>query len=135
MTDKGTENTNRYVKKILLGKGVEHIIAQCDVQFSNSMVESFFKKIKTRFLRRKGCNTFKDLAKKISRFTQIFNNDIPLEILGGRTPNEVFKSLVSAQEQKRCIYHEKLRHLSIRNANNIEARKKTANCDFCFNVP
>jgi putative transposase len=133
MTDKGTENTNRLVKKILIGKGVEHIIAQCDVQFSNSMIESFFKKLKSRFLRRKGYNTFKELARKIYRFTQVFNNDIPLEILGGRTPKEVFKSLITEQNQKELFDKEQLRHLSIRSTNNIQSQKLIAGCDFCFN--
>lgn len=45
-TDGGKENVNSSVAKILVGKGITHLVANSDVNFSNSIVEAVFRQMK-----------------------------------------------------------------------------------------
>ena len=49
-SDKGSENVNSWVQELDAAKTIKHILAQIDIQFSNSMIESFFHQLKNRHL-------------------------------------------------------------------------------------
>jgi transposase InsO family protein len=50
ISDGGGENIAKRVQLLLLEKGIRSLIAKRDIFFSNSMVESFFNRLKNRFL-------------------------------------------------------------------------------------
>jgi transposase InsO family protein len=48
--DSGVENLNKDVDKLLEGRTIERVIAQVDVTFSNSMIESWWRSLKHGWL-------------------------------------------------------------------------------------
>ena len=68
----------------------DHLIAQIDIQFSNSMVESFFNKLKNTHLYFKNLDSLERVTKEVDYFVYEHNNVTPLRVLQGATPYEVF---------------------------------------------
>ncbi len=93
MSDGGGENCNSSVRALLSGRGIQHQIVGCNIKYSNSMIEYFFRKLKTTFLRKKILKSEIELRNKIKAFVKLFNMKVPISALDGRTPNEVHKSL------------------------------------------
>jgi putative transposase len=102
MSDGGKENKNKKVTSLLLGKGVRQLIAFVDILFSNSMVESFFKKMKSAMLfhRMKSLNALKI---KITSFIKSYNNEYPHSELKGATPLEALHSHFNLDDFKRKL--------------------------------
>ncbi|NRA67518.1 MAG: transposase family protein [Pseudobacteriovorax sp.] len=50
MCDQGTENINFEVDSLLEEQDIKRIVAQIDIDFSNSMVEALFKRMKHNYL-------------------------------------------------------------------------------------
>ena len=48
--DSGVENLNKDVDKLLEGGTLERVIAQIDVTFSNSLIESWWRSLKHQWL-------------------------------------------------------------------------------------
>ena len=92
LTDGGSENVNTIVSNFInsLEIPTEHIIAQKDVVFSNSMVEALNKVIKHQFLFPKNINNSNQLSKILSQSVEIYNEQRPQMSLGGNTPIETF---------------------------------------------
>ena len=89
MSDNGSENINDDVKSVavILKK---HIIAQIDIQFSYSMVESFFNKLENLHLYFKNLDSVERMEKEVDFFVSEHNNVIPLQALHGATPYETY---------------------------------------------
>jgi putative transposase len=89
ITDDGMENKGA-VTELLKGSGllIKQIIAQVDIELSNSMVEACNKIVKYQFLYRKDIEDFNALEKYIETVRDNFNN-MPLLILHALTPQEV----------------------------------------------
>jgi len=85
MTDDGTENGG-IAKTTAIN--IQHIVAQKDVHFSNSMIEAANKQLKYRFLYHKTITSFDDLKIYMQSAVQDYNNR-PYHALGGQTPLEV----------------------------------------------
>jgi len=94
LTDGGGENIAKNVRRILTGKGIAALIAKKDVLFSNSMVESFFRILKTMFICKYRNYRFGKLYRLISRAIRLFN-DTPLGIFHGAKPNEIYEGSVN----------------------------------------
>ena len=87
MSDGGRENVNFEVGKLLLGRGISQLIAKADVQFSNSMIEAVFKKLKgvVNFSR---IRTQQGLKRAIGQFVRQYNFVFPHSRLQGAIPFE-----------------------------------------------
>ena len=124
MTDDGSENYGE-VRDFLTsarGPALQHIVAQKDVIFSNSMIEAANKNLKYRFLYHKNIPDFTSLCKYLPQAIEDFNNRphhvlsglTPLEALNGKTIDKNYNSkqmqLAKAQritenkQQKCCGY-------------------------------
>ena len=66
------------------------MIAQKDVVFSNSMIESVNKVIKHQFLHSKEITSCNQLVSVLSDSVSIYNSLRPQMSLGGNTPEETF---------------------------------------------
>jgi putative transposase len=90
ITDGGSENTcctfNNFLE--LNSENIQRLIAQKDIIFSNSMIESVNKKIKYQYLYRKDMANFQAAEKYIPIAADNFGNK-PHGPLFGYTPNEV----------------------------------------------
>ena len=91
--DGGSENTNSDVQGLVnLGKIVK-TICQIEVDFSNSMIESFFHHLKNKHLYFVNLSSFEVLEKEVRFYIEEANEKIPLQVLGGLTPNEAVRGV------------------------------------------
>jgi len=95
LTDGGSENVNAIVSNFINNPDVpiEHIIAQKDVAFSNSMVEALNKTMKHQFLFPKMIENRTQLDLALQASVPIYNTIRPQMSLGGNTPQETFNGL------------------------------------------
>jgi len=67
---------------------IQHLIAQKDIEFSNSMIEAANKQLKYRFLYHHHIADYEALVKYVEQSVNDYNNR-PHHVLHGLTPNEV----------------------------------------------
>jgi transposase InsO family protein len=90
LTDDGSENAGP-VKSLIestRSPAITHLIAQRDIEFSNSMVEAVNKQLKYRFLYHHPIADHAALVKYLQQAVQDYNNR-PHDVLNGLTPLEV----------------------------------------------
>jgi hypothetical protein len=90
MSDGGPENDNHKVLNFLNSKNIKRLIARADIHFSNSMVESLFRMLKSNFLNYKTLRSIDDVERKIDFFFTEHNDVIPRQVFQGATPREMF---------------------------------------------
>ncbi|NRA64490.1 MAG: transposase [Pseudobacteriovorax sp.] len=100
------------VDTLLENKQITRLVAQIDIQFSNSMVEALFRRMKHSHLYNHPLTSLDDLNKKLDSYIEESNHKIPLQALKGATPAELFFGHWSEDHQDRL----RLQHRqSIRN--------------------
>jgi putative transposase len=126
MTDDGSENYGEV--KGLVGNAsqpvLQHIIAQADVQFSNSMVEHAIKELKYHFLYHRQISNIEQLNRLLPVYIE---NDIgrPRAVLKGLTPAE---ALSCQQPESQCYAQESRKAAENRKIGN----RKVKCCGFSF---
>ncbi len=124
VADSGIENINDTVDAALEETGVARILAQVEVAWSNSMIEAIWRQIKHFRLFINRLDTFATVEKLTAFYVEQHNTVIPLHVLKGRTPDEVFKGeAVDLPERLR-----KAHRVAIRDR--IEANRRLS-CDSC----
>lgn len=126
MTDGGHENYGP-VQQFLSSTdspSLKHIVAQRDVEFSNSMIEAAHKNLKYHFLYHKIIPDFESLCNYVPQAIDDFNNR-PNAVLNGLTPLEV---------QNRILFNKNYHRLQMQTA---KAERMTRNkqqkcCEFSF---
>ena len=95
LTDGGSENINTTVSNFIDSPDIpiEHLIAQKDVVFSNSMIEAINKIIKHQFLHHREINNRNQLIYVMKETISVYNTIRPQMGLGGNTPEETFSGL------------------------------------------
>ena len=95
--DSGIENLNLLTEELEKNDLISRTVAQVDVIQSNSMIEAFFRKIKTDYLRKiKPSATVEELHEKVSLFVDDYNQLMPHRTLRGATPDEVYRGIEPA---------------------------------------
>ena len=92
LTDDGSENygeVKQWIKACDNPK-INHVIAQADIHFSNSMIEAANKQLKYRFLYHQKINDYSKLDEYVEKAVLDFNNR-PHAVLNGLTPIEVLQ--------------------------------------------
>jgi len=91
MSDGGGENVNEKVKRLLIGKGITHLLAKSEITFSNSIVEAVFRQMKRveEIRNPRSMNSFRIAVRD---YVEQHNNVIPHSSLKGATPFEVLTS-------------------------------------------
>jgi putative transposase len=92
LTDNGSENygeVKQWIKASDIPK-INHVIAQADIPFSNSMIEAANKQLKYRFLYHQKINDYSRLGEYVDKAILDFNHR-PHDILNGLTPIEVIQ--------------------------------------------
>lgn len=87
--DSGSENINADVDSMISAGQILRTIAQIDVEFSNSMIEALFLRLKHRYLFTFPLTNFEALEKGAEFFFTESNTVIPHSALGGATPEEI----------------------------------------------
>ncbi|MBS1919589.1 MAG: DDE-type integrase/transposase/recombinase [Bacteroidetes bacterium] len=126
MTDDGSENFG--VVQVFLTAAenptLQHIIAQRDVEFSNSMIEAANKNLKYRFLYHKNIADYNELCKYVQQAVDDYNNR-PHGVLNWLTPFEVLQGKVIDKDLLR-------REMQCAQAQRIIENKKEKCCLFSF---
>ncbi|NII26638.1 hypothetical protein HB364_16230 [Pseudoflavitalea sp. X16] len=126
ITDDGSENQGavHFLTSTHEPPFIEHLIAQQDIEFSNSMIEAANKQLKYRFLYHRSIPDFAALQKFIAQAIEDYNNR-PQAVLNGLTPLEVLNGKRYDKETYRQqIYAAK--------ANRMAHNKRTSCCSYSF---
>lgn len=89
LVDSGTENLNTHVDELVSSEVIRRIVAQIDIEFSNSMIEMLFYRLKHRHLCHIPLNNFEALEKGVEYYFSQSNTYIPHAALKGATPEEI----------------------------------------------
>jgi putative transposase len=115
LTDGGSENVNNQVVDLVTESHIKitHLIAQKDIQFSNSSIEAFNKIIKHQFLLPLKVSNGKMLRMELDKAIFIYNNIRPQFGLKGNTPEEAYQGNSISFEQYKSHFkeHKKIRVL------------------------
>lgn len=94
LTDGGSENFGS-VKEFInasISPSLVHLVAQANIEFSNSMIEAANKQLKYNFLYHKHIADILDLKKYVEQAVMDYNNR-PHHVLNGLTPTEVLHGI------------------------------------------
>lgn len=89
-TDGGSENRSVTEDFISDKSNMEHRVCQKDGHGSNSMIEAIIKKIKQCFIYPNTYTDFDDFSSKLEKAIIVYSQQMPLDALGGKTPDEAF---------------------------------------------
>jgi transposase InsO family protein len=89
VADSGVENVNGAVDALLgLGR-LRRVLAQVEVDFSNSMIEAFWRSMKHNWLFLNQLDTLTAVERLVSFYVTEHNSVMPHAAFNGQTPDEV----------------------------------------------
>jgi transposase InsO family protein len=90
LVDGGVENFNTAVDK-LVGSGLlRRILAQTDISYSNSLIESWWRSLKHQWLFLNTLDTVSSVQKLVSFYVEQHNTRLPHSAFRGQTPDEMY---------------------------------------------
>ena len=96
--DSGVENLNDEVDGLVSSSLIKRTVAQIDIEFSNSMIEMLFHRMKHRYLFTIPLTNFEALEKGVDFFLNESNTRIPHSALKGATPEEAISGKWTAEK-------------------------------------
>lgn len=126
LVDSGSENINEHVDALVLLNLIRRTIAQIDIEFSNSMIEMLFHRLKHRYLFTIPLTNFDVLVKGANFFFTDSNENIPHAALKGATPAE----MLTGKWTEERIAELKARILAARRQR--LARNRSNRCEPCL---
>ena len=105
-TDGGAENRSVTEKFMLEHENISHRICQTNGYGSNSMIEAIIKKIKQCFIYPYSYTDFDDFTSKLKNAITVYSEQMPLDALGGKTPNEAFNGINPFPATMEHLIHE-----------------------------
>ena len=128
MCDSGTENLNSDVDALITSGDITRIIAQIDIDFSNSMVEALFRSLKHGHLFLQDLFSIDVLEKHGSFYFQQHNEVMPHAAFKGATPEEVYLGKWNVMIEK-AIPSE----LAAARKRRLEHNRSLERCSVCAN--
>jgi len=89
VVDSGVENINREVDGLISSELITRILALVQVDFSNSIVEAFWRSAQHNWLYLNEWNTIADVRRLVAFFVEQ-HNSVPHSSFKGQTPDEVY---------------------------------------------
>ena len=90
LADGGVENCNGAVDE-LIGSGIlRRVLAQTEITFSNSLIESWWRVLKHQWLYLNTLDTVRTVEKLVGFYVQEHNARIPHSAFRGQTPDEMY---------------------------------------------
>ena len=96
--DSGSENINQHVDDLIAKNKITRTIAGIEIDFSNSMIESLFHRIKNRHLYFVDLKSLETLKNETDFIITEFNDHVPHSALDGATPLQVASGSWSDKE-------------------------------------
>jgi len=102
LVDGGSENNNHHVETLIQSSGgtIHKLIAQKEIDFSNSMVESVNHLLKNGYLRPMGIDSPKHLPDAIDFSINDINHVRPHNAIGGLVPIEALRRITINTEER-----------------------------------
>ena len=90
LVDGGVENYNSAVDKLVDSGLLKRILAQADIRYSNSLIESWWRVIKHQWLFLNTLDTVASVRKLVAFYVQQHNSHLPHSAFKGKTPDEMY---------------------------------------------
>jgi transposase InsO family protein len=90
MIDGGIENINEAVNKLCNDGLLKRILAQTDIQFSNSMIEAFWRSLKHQWLFLNDLDSIAAVRRLTEFYIEEYNSSLPHSAFKGQTPDEMY---------------------------------------------
>ena len=92
LVDGGVENYNSAVDELVDSGLLKRLLAQTDISFSNSLIESWWRGLKHQWLFLNTLDTVSRLEKLVAFYVEEHNARLPHSAFRGPTPDEMYYS-------------------------------------------
>ena len=93
VVDGGGENYNSAVDKVVESGLLKRVLAQTEIQSSNSMIESWWRILKHQWLYLNQLDSLNTVAKLVAFYVEQHNSHLPHSAFQGQTPDEMYFSM------------------------------------------
>jgi len=90
LVDGGVENYNSAVDALVDSGMLKRLLAQTDISFSNSLIESWWRALKHQWLFLCTLDTVNRLEKLVAFYVEEHNTRLPHSAFHGQTPDEMY---------------------------------------------
>ena len=90
LVDGGVENFNSAVDELVDSGLLQRLLAQTDISFSNSLIESWWRALKHQWLYLNTLDTVSRLEKLVTFYVEEHNTRLPHSAFRGQTPDEMY---------------------------------------------
>ncbi len=90
LVDGGSENYNAAVNEVVDSGLLKRVLAQTEIVFSNSMIESWWRVLKHQWLFLNELDSAKTIEKLVAFYVEQHNTQLPHSAFQGQTPDEMF---------------------------------------------
>ena len=90
--DSGVENKNESVAALVAASVIQRVLAQVDIHFSNSMIESWWRQLKHQWLFLNTLDSTETVRKLVAFYVEQHNQHVPHSAFKGQTPDEMYFS-------------------------------------------
>ena len=88
--DSGVENINADVAALIETNTIKRVLAQVDIHFSNSMIESWWRQLKHQWLFLNTLDSIATVRRLFDFYVQQHNEQVPHSAFEGQTPDEMY---------------------------------------------
>lgn len=124
LVDGGVENYNSAVDQLVESGLLKRILAQTEIRYSNSLIESWWRVIKHQWLFLNTLDTTASVKKLVAFYVEQHNSHLPHSAFKGQTPDEMYFGTGDGIPKK--LEEEKLQARELRLKTNRER-----NCHVC----
>jgi transposase InsO family protein len=124
LADGGVENYNKAVDELVKGGLLKRVLAQTDITFSNSMIESWWRVLKHQWLYLNTLDTVRAIENLVAFYVKEHNSRLPHSAFRGQTPDEMYFKTGDRIPEKLEAARQKARQ------DRAEANRKQ-DCDAC----
>jgi transposase InsO family protein len=90
LSDAGVENVNAKIDDLIDSGVLRRVLAQAEIAFSNSMIESWWRSLKHQWLYLNTLDNISSLQKLVSFYVEEHNTRLPHSAFQGETPDEMY---------------------------------------------
>jgi putative transposase len=90
LVDGGVENFNSAIDKLVDSGLLRRLLAQTEISFSNSLIESWWRALKHQWLYLNTLDTVSRLEKLVTFYVEEHNTRLPHSAFRGQTPDEMY---------------------------------------------
>ena len=90
LVDGGVENFNSAVDKVVASGLLKRVLAQTEIHFSKSLIESWWRVLKHQWLYLNTLDSVTAVGKLVAFYVEQHNRHLPHSAFGGQTPDEIY---------------------------------------------